>query len=61
VYKRERERDREKKQREQKVNTHFFLQKKSPRTKNKIKNKKNVLLGGHRAGVTCGPVRRVRL
>ena len=45
--------------REKETDRDTFFLKKNSRQKIKIKNKKNALLTGHRAEVTCCPVNRV--
>jgi hypothetical protein len=58
VCKREKEREKERKNREKKKYFNIFLKKMNSRQK---KIKKNALLAGHRAGVPCNPVSRVRI
>jgi hypothetical protein len=62
VCKREKEREKERKNREKiKFFIIFFEEHELPQTKITIKNKKNALIAGHRAGVPCCPVSRVRI
>jgi hypothetical protein len=59
VCKREKEREKERKNREKKKFFIIFFEENG--LPPNIKNKKNALLAGHRAGVTCCPVSRVRI